>query len=76
MNVPSGFQELFQGPYIVGIMVASGSAKQHRDGYVLLGTVLNDIMIKHFCREEECITTYSYRGVECVEVTRSLPSTL
>lgn len=76
MNVFSGFQELFQGSYIVGIMVVFGLVKQYRDGYVFLGIVLNDIMIKYFCREEECIIIYFYRGVECVEVIRFLFSIL
>lgn len=60
MNVFSGFQELFLTLSTVSIAAASDLAKQHREVCVLLGTILNKTMIKHFCRKEECISAYSY----------------
>lgn len=56
MNVLRGFQELFVTLYVVSITAAPASAQLPRGISVLLGTILNNITIKHFCREEEGIT--------------------
>lgn len=67
MNVPSSLQESFLTLHLVNIMAASGCAKRCRDECVLPGAMLNNTMIKLFCRKEEHIAAYS----SCEEWSRS-----